>query len=44
LFALGLVFFGVLAALINLNAADGFLHLLLGLVLVGVGYGFADRD
>lgn len=41
---LGLVAFGVLADLIALNAADNALHALLAVVLLGVGYLYADRE
>lgn len=39
----GLVLFDTFAALINLNAADHWLHAFLAIVLAGVGFGLDDR-
>lgn len=40
---LGFVFFGLFAELIALNTADNFLHLILALVFLAVGFGFSAR-
>lgn len=40
---LGFVFFSVFADLIALNTADNYLHLLLALVFLAVGFGFSAR-
>lgn len=44
LFVLGLVFFGFMENLLNVNTADNLLHLGLGLVFAAVGFGLGDRS
>lgn len=44
LFVLGLVLFGLMQDLLNVNTADNLLHLGLGLVFAAVGFGLGDRS
>lgn len=44
LFVLGLIVFGLMQDLLNVNTADNLLHLGLGLVFAAVGFGLGDRS
>ena len=44
LFVLGLVLFGLMQDLLNVNTADNLLHFGLGLVFAAVGFGLGDQS
>lgn len=43
LFLLTVIFPGVMEMLLNVNTADNYLHITLGVLLLGVGYGVVSR-